>query len=111
MAIEIQGSGLIGGNGVGILHVTGNPVPDCTGRYEYAGLHDSRPYYKHVSLDFWIWWYDTLPEYILSSLLGDANGWYQDISDIDPTAGGGYFFPGIHVTGDVYVTGIPTPPP
>lgn len=37
-------------------HVTGVITPLVTGNYFFEGTHGGQPYYKHVTLEFYIFW-------------------------------------------------------
>lgn len=41
--------------GPGLLRTTGDPVPDCTGTYKYAGQYNDQPYYLRLDAAFAIW--------------------------------------------------------
>lgn len=64
--------------------VTGNPVPDCTGRYILAGQHNGKDYYRREDSAWFIWWYPFgVDEWWISVALDNADaGWYRASPDM-----------------------------
>lgn len=79
--------------GPGLLATTGDPVPDCTGRYTYAGTHEGEPYYARLDSAYFIFWWST--NWVISITLGEvANGipghWMRATTEGTYDPGGAY---------------------
>ncbi len=46
--------------------------PDASGTYIGQGFYATKPYYRHPSGNWWIWWSSALATWILSDTLGGA---------------------------------------
>lgn len=59
--------------------VTGNPVPDCTGRYELTEAYNNKDCYKRKDSAYFIWYYPPDDIYYVSNILGDTSedAWYR----------------------------------
>lgn len=77
--------------GPGLLATTGDPVPDCTGTYQYAGVHNGEPYYKHQAAAFYLWYSGVADNWAISIAPGEVGpgDWHSDDGRFDtfePTA-------------------------
>lgn len=50
--------------------VTGNPVPDCTGKYVDAGEYENARYYERTDSAYFIWYHEGTAYWYISPTLG-----------------------------------------
>lgn len=87
--------------------VTGDPVPNCTGKYELAGTLYEKDYYRRKDGDYYIWW-NSIDRWIIGLTLEQVSPghWFR----ISPNIVGEYAKSG-SFTGTATVTLSLTPPP
>jgi len=87
--------------------VTGNPDPDCTGKYELAGVYNGKDYYEQTDSTRFIWWDSANQRWYITIALGSGrpSGWWRT-----PVIKGTYE-PSFHVAGNPVVALSLTPPP
>lgn len=49
--------------------VSGALTPDVTGHFAEFGMHDGKTSYKHVDLEWYIWWQDPF-NWVISTAIG-----------------------------------------
>lgn len=87
--------------------VAGDPRPDCTGKYNLAGTHNGKDYYKRTDSAYFIWWDDAVHWYISDTLDVIVGGAWELES---PTIEGEYDRV-FGTTGTAFVALQLTPPP
>ena len=63
-----------------VVKYVGSTSPNCSGRYNYAGVINRKPYYKHISQNWYIFVNNPLlPDaYLMRHSSGGHNGWKRD---------------------------------
>lgn len=64
--------------------VTGDPSPDCTGKYELAGTHEKENYYQRTDGAWTLWWNGT-DKWIISLGIEDIflGSWFNPTKNIE----------------------------
>ncbi len=75
------------------LVVTGELTPDVTGNYFETGTYGGQPFYKHVELDWFIWYDPGMEPIIYTWRITQAPGdttdptWYKTTAAFEPVTG------------------------
>lgn len=75
------------------LEVSGTLAPDATGHYDEVGTKNGKPYYKHRTQEWYIWYDPHLEPMgykwrIKSNLVSDNEAhWYKTTEDYEPVVG------------------------
>jgi len=59
--------------------VTGNPDPDSKGNYYLTGTHNGKPYYKHQTLTFVLWWDQDSAQWKISLTIFDLTDCWKKL--------------------------------
>lgn len=63
-------------------NISGTIIPDSTGDYDVLGHYEDRPWSKHQTENFYIWW-DGIDSWIISTVLGTTGDDYHKRTDIN----------------------------
>lgn len=95
--------------------VFGYPDPDCTGTYNYTGIHNGMPYFTRIDNAFVLFWYQDEDRWCIALDLTEPpiNYWQSSLSlsywFVPNGAFAGYAHPFPFPLPDFYVAGILTP--
>jgi hypothetical protein len=63
--------------------ISGDGIPDANGRFFEAGIWELKPYYKHESKNFYLFWEPTENRWrIADSLEGFSGYWQNNVDDV-----------------------------
>jgi len=87
--------------------VTGNPGPDCTGKFIDAGIYANKPYYTRADSVYTLWYHTNTNRWIISTTVGEPVNplWYRDWTIQ------GIYEHTLATTGNPFVTLSLSPPP
>lgn len=87
--------------------VTGNPDPDCTGKYTLAGTYNEKDYYERDDSAYFIWWLPVTLNWFISIDPGEAfPAWENETHEIE-----GLYTPTLGYSGNPIVKIELRPPP